>query len=62
MQWDASENAGFTTGAPWMRVNEDFKEWNAAAQRDAPDSVLSFWKEALRVRKDNDILVSSNPA
>jgi len=57
VQWDASENAGFTTGTPWMRVNEDFKEWNAAAQRDSPDSVLSFWKEALRVRKDNDILV-----
>ena len=59
MQWDASSNAGFTTGKPWMRVNDDYKEWNAGAQIGNPDSVLGFWKKALGIRKEfKDSLVS----
>ncbi|KAG5651663.1 hypothetical protein H0H81_007886 [Sphagnurus paluster] len=57
MQWDASPNAGFTTGTPWMRVNEDYAAWNAAAQAADPGSVRSFWKEALRVRKAHEVLI-----
>lgn len=41
-----------------MRVNEDYKEWNVAAQLNSEKSVLAFWKRALRVRKANDVLVS----
>ena len=40
-----------------MRVNDDYKQWNAASQISDPTSVHSFWKEALRIRKSNDILV-----
>jgi oligo-1,6-glucosidase len=58
-QWDATEHAGFTSGTPWMRVNDDYKLWNAASQVSDPRSVRSFWKEALRIRKTNDVLVSS---
>ena len=37
MQWDTSENAGFTTGTPWIGVADNYKAINAAAQMDAPD-------------------------
>lgn len=40
-----------------MRVNDDFREWNAAAQQDDPESVLNFWKRLLKTRKENDLLV-----
>jgi len=57
MQWDATEHAGFTSGTPWMRVNDDYKLWNAASQFSDRRSVRSFWKEALRIRKTNDVLI-----
>jgi oligo-1,6-glucosidase len=56
VQWDSTDQAGFTTGTPWMRVNEDYKEWNVATQLKTNDSVLAFWKQALKVRKANNIL------
>jgi len=40
-----------------MRVNGDYETWNAAAQVKDPDSVRSFWKEALQRRKKHDVLV-----
>ncbi|THH30754.1 hypothetical protein EUX98_g3425 [Antrodiella citrinella] len=55
IQWDSSPHAGFTTGTPWMRVNED--DWNVDSQINDPDSVYSFWQRALDVRKQNDSLI-----
>lgn len=40
-----------------MRVNEDYKTWNASKEAADPSSVLSFWKLALRTRKEHDVLV-----
>ncbi|KAF7345697.1 Glycoside hydrolase family 13 protein [Mycena venus] len=57
MQWDSSAHAGFTTGTPWMRVNDDYPSWNAAAQLDDPQSVHAFWKRALRLRKEHKVLI-----
>ncbi|KAF8148638.1 glycoside hydrolase family 13 protein [Crassisporium funariophilum] len=57
MQWDAAVNAGFTQGEPWMRVNEDYRTWNAAAQVIDANSVHSFWKKALKMRKEYGVLV-----
>ncbi|KAH8689610.1 putative alpha-amylase [Talaromyces proteolyticus] len=54
MQWTAGPNAGFTDPEtrPWMTVNPDHKMgWNVGAQRDDPNSVLSFWKQSLVLRK-----------
>lgn len=56
-QWNSSQNAGFSSGTPWMRVNDDFGEWNAAAQQNDPESVLNFWKKLLKLRKENNLLV-----
>ncbi|KAK7461491.1 hypothetical protein VKT23_008665 [Stygiomarasmius scandens] len=60
MSWDSSENGGFTTGTPWMRVHDDYETWNAASQVGDDKSVLSFWKKALRTRKENEVLVYGN--
>ena len=53
--WDDSENAGFSlrpdSQKPWMRVHDDYKEWNVAKQQKDPHSVLSFWKAMLVFRK-----------
>ncbi|EIW85879.1 glycoside hydrolase family 13 protein [Coniophora puteana RWD-64-598 SS2] len=54
MQWDASPHAGFTRSpnGPWMRANDDYPTWNVAAQRADSDSVLGFWRRAIRTRKE----------
>jgi oligo-1,6-glucosidase len=50
VQWDATEHAGFTTGTPWIAVNPDHREWNAAAQRDDPRSVLAHHRALIALR------------
>ncbi|KAL9113335.1 MAG: hypothetical protein Q9187_007629, partial [Circinaria calcarea] len=57
MQWNDCDSAGFTTGRPWIKVNEDYKEWNVQKQQDNPTSVLSFWKTLLKIRKQHTGLV-----
>ncbi|KAF8345368.1 glycoside hydrolase family 13 protein [Amanita rubescens] len=57
MQWDSTLHGGFTTGTPWMRVNDDYKEWNAAIQTKTENSVHGFWKRALAFRKRHDVLI-----
>ena len=51
VQWDDSENAGFTTGTPWLPVNENYREINAAKEDRDPDSLLHFYRKAIRLRK-----------
>ena len=52
MQWNDTENAGFTTGKPWLKVNPNYTSINAAAQQDDPDSVRSFYKQLIALRKN----------
>ena len=59
-QWDDSANAGFTSAnaKSWMRVHDEFPSINVARQRKDPASILSFYKQALRLRKQHrDLLV-----
>ena len=51
MQWDDSENAGFTTGRPWLAVNPNYKQINVKAQQADEDSVLAFYKKLAALRK-----------
>ncbi|MBE6924437.1 MAG: alpha-glucosidase [Ruminococcaceae bacterium] len=51
VQWDSSENAGFTTGKPWFYVNPNYKQINVAAQEKDPDSLLNFYRKAIKLRK-----------
>jgi len=57
MQWDDSANAGFTTGTPWIKVNSNYKTVNAKQQTTDPDSVFSYYKELIRLRHENGIIV-----
>lgn len=53
MQWDGTRHAGFSTGeSSWMRVNDDYQEVNVKRQSLDRDSLLSFWKRMLRLRKE----------
>jgi oligo-1,6-glucosidase len=57
MQWDASEHAGFTTGVPWLAVNPNHTEINAAAQRDDPDSVFHHYRRLIELRHTEPAVV-----
>ncbi len=52
MQWSDGANAGFTTGTPWLKVNPNYTAINAAAQLSDPDSVWSFYKKLIALRKN----------
>ena len=52
MQWDASAQAGFTTGRPWLPVQPDYARRNVAAQTADPGSVLNFFRGLLRLRRE----------
>jgi oligo-1,6-glucosidase len=56
MQWNGSVSAGFTTGKPWLGVNKNYKAINLAAQKEDPDSVLSFYKRMIALRAGSDVL------
>ncbi|MGZ3879930.1 MAG: glycoside hydrolase family 13 protein [Flavisolibacter sp.] len=52
-QWDATANAGFTRGTPWIKVAPNFKTINAAAQEKDPNSCLNYFRRLVKLRKDN---------
>ena len=57
MQWSAGENAGFTTGTPWLMVNPNHAAINVSAAEQDPNSVLHFYRRLLRLRADNRTLI-----
>lgn len=57
MQWDGGPQAGFTTGAPWLPVNPNHTEINAAEQLARPDSVFHYYQRLIALRKRMDIIV-----
>ena len=52
VQWDDSENAGFSTSTPWFYVNENYKEVNVKDQEADENSVLNFYRKAIKLRKE----------
>lgn len=56
MQWELENNAGFTKGVPWIKVNENYRGINVKDQESDEDSILSFYKEMINLRKTNFIL------
>ncbi len=57
MQWDASPQAGFTTGTPWLPVNPDHTLVNAAAQVGDPESVFAHYQSLIRLRRQFAVVV-----
>ena len=60
MQWDASENAGFTEAKPWIPVNPNYREINAASQIKDPSSVFSFYQNLISLRKTWPVFVDGD--
>lgn len=58
MQWDASDNGGFTSGTPWLQVNKNYKTINVAAQVNDPDSVFAYYKKLIALRHTNEVMVN----
>ena len=52
-QWDNSENAGFSTGKPWLKVNPNYKEINLEMQLNDENSVFNYYKKLIKLRKSD---------
>lgn len=60
MQWDESENAGFSKAAPWLPVPPTYKTHNVADESKDPNSVLAFYKKVLKLRHTNKALLDGS--
>ncbi len=52
MQWDASANAGFTTGTPWIGLNPNYREINVAQAIADPDSIYHYYQQLIRLAQE----------
>lgn len=57
IQWDDSEQAGFTTGEPWIKVNPNYKEINVEAALKDQQSIFYHYKKLIQLRKELDVIV-----
>jgi oligo-1,6-glucosidase len=70
VQWDSSPGAGFTTGTPWLAINPDHVQVNAAAEVGDPDSVFEHYRRLIALRHtdpavtdgDFELLLPDHPA
>ena len=60
VQWDDSENAGFSTSKPWFYVNNNYKEVNVKEQENDKDSILNFYRKAVNLRKELKVVKNGN--
>ncbi|MFE8663979.1 glycoside hydrolase family 13 protein [Serratia nevei] len=56
-QWSPEHNAGFSTGTPWFKVNDNYKEINVSSQIDDPKSVYNYYKSLIAIRKSSPALI-----
>ena len=57
MQWDNSENAGFTTGTPWLAINKNYTEVNAKQCLEDENSIFHHYRKLINIRKNNDTII-----
>lgn len=57
MQWSAAPNGGFTEGKPWLAVNPNYTEINAADQQADPNSVFHYYRRLIALRHEHPIIV-----
>jgi len=57
MQWDDGDNAGFSSGAPWIKLNPNYREINAREANADPGSVLNYYRQLIRLRRENPVIV-----
>ena len=59
-QWDDSENAGFTTGKPWLKLNPTYTKINLEADRKSDDSIFAFYQTLIRMRKEHPAIIDGD--
>ena len=59
-QWDATENAGFTTGKPWLKVNPKYSQINLAEDRQSKDSIFAFYQALIKMRREDPAIIDGN--
>ena len=57
MQWDSTENAGFTTGKPWLAVNRNYDYINAKQCLEDENSIFHHYRKLIDIRKNNDTII-----
>ena len=57
MQWDSSENGGFTEGKPWAKLNKNYREINVDTESKDEDSILNFYKKLIKIRNATECLI-----
>lgn len=57
MQWSADKYAGFSTAEPWMKVNPNYKKINVEDSEKREDSLLNYYRKAIRYRKGNEVII-----
>ena len=60
VQWDSSPSAGFTTGTPWLAINPDYVEVNAAAQVGDPGSVYEHYRQLIALRHTDPVVTEGD--
>ncbi|MEH7237243.1 glycoside hydrolase family 13 protein [Bacillus sp. JJ1562] len=60
MQWDSSQQAGFTTATPWIKVNPNYAEINVENDRHSKRSIFNYYQKLIELRKQHDIIVNGN--
>lgn len=56
MQWNDEKNAGFSVAEPWIGLPENYKRVNVKAEEKEEDSILAFYKELIRLRKEKPVI------
>ncbi|WP_027631732.1 glycoside hydrolase family 13 protein [Clostridium hydrogeniformans] len=57
MQWSSSENAGFSSGTPWIKINPNYKDINVEAEAKDENSIFNFYKKMIDIKKNNQCLI-----
>ena len=57
MQWSDDAYAGFSSVNPWININPDYKEYNVEAELKDDNSILNYYKKAIKLRKDNKVFI-----
>lgn len=60
MQWDGTRNAGFTTGTPWIKVDERYPQINVQAQLEDPNSIYHHYRKLIHLRKTVQVLTDGS--
>ena len=60
MQWDTTDNAGFTTGTPWLWIGHNYATHNVASETRNPSSILNFYRRAIRLRRQSPALIDGD--